>query len=108
MKIIYIVNGYPQSGKDTFVKYCKELIIGNVHSKSSIDRVKQIADICGWDGVKNDISRKMLSDMKSLLIKYFNMPFIELIKFVDLMEDDDVLFYMVREPDEIKKNSRLL
>ncbi len=104
-KYVFIINGYPQSGKDTFVKYCKEIIGKKVYLKSSIDNEKTIATICGWNGIKNDESRKMLSDlkkyMKALFKKYSIMYFVELDEFVETMKNDDILFYMVREPEEI-------
>ena len=59
MKKIYIVNGKPRSGKDTFAellgKHCR------VFKYSSVDKVKQIAAKCGWDGGKTDKDRRFRS-----------------------------------------------
>lgn len=37
------------------------------YNLSSIDLPKKMALLCGWDGVKNNDSRKFLSDLKDLI-----------------------------------------
>ena len=72
MKIICI-NGYPQSGKDTFVNFCYSF--GSIiQSYSTVDFVKKIAKECGWNGVKDLKSRKFLSDLKDILTEWDDIP----------------------------------
>ena len=72
-----------RSGKDTFAEYLNDFV--PTLKYSSIDKVKYIAKQCGWDGTKNEKSRKFLSDLKVLTSKFNNMP-------LD-----------IREPKEIEK-----
>ena len=67
--MIYIVNGFPGSGKTTFEKYVKLLVKDNiaVYTMSTIDIVKHIATGLGWDGVKTAADRKFLSNEINIL-----------------------------------------
>lgn len=81
---VVIVNGVAGSGKDKFVSYVKKLSDFKVENLSSIDRVKQIAESCfGWNGKKNDESRKMLSEMKKVWTDFNNGPFEIVTKKID-------------------------
>ncbi len=115
MKII-IVNGVASSGKDKFVSFFKDISNGDLRVKnySSIDRVKQIAEICfNWNGKKNDKSRRLLSEMKRVWTNYNDGPFnvINDKILTDLKHSEDkgkdtsvnIYFLHVREPDEILK-----
>ena len=102
---IIVINGTGGSGKDTFVEFCKEHVI--VFNHSSVDIIKQAASIMGWDGKKDDKSRKFLSDLKALVTEYNDGCFkhiVELVKeFTNVKEDDCILFLHIREPEEIKR-----
>lgn len=106
---IIIINGSGGSGKDTFVSYCQKeynaypdtIIVGNC---STVDGVKNIARMAGWDGNKTEKDRKFLSDLKVLLGEYNNYPnkavedAIELYGFYNVK----VVFVHCREPENIK------
>ena len=104
---VYIVNGMPGSGKTTFEDCCANHIHPKgCHILSTIDCVKEIAKTCGWDGRKDDKSRKFLSDLKDLLTNYNNLPFKVISKKVgDIARDDpeSAVFIDCREPNEIDK-----
>ncbi len=97
---VIVINGYPRSGKDEFVKIAKNIY--HVIQKSTVDTVKKVAKIFGWSGNKNKNSRKMLSDLKMFYTEYFNGPYIECI---DLISNSngvyDFVFLHIREPEEI-------
>jgi hypothetical protein len=63
---IVIINGSAETGKDKFVKIFKDKFENlRVKNISSVDKVKSVAEIAfGWNGKKDDKSRKILSDMK--------------------------------------------
>ena len=42
---------------------------------STVDKVKEIAAECGWDGVKSPKNRKFLSDLKDLLTEWGDVPY---------------------------------
>ena len=103
-KQIFITNGMARCGKDTFAKYLNEII--PTLKYSSIDKVKEIARLCGWDCGKTEKDRKFLSDLKLLTTDYSNMPF-EAIKskVTEFLNDDtyEIMLIDIREPNEIDK-----
>lgn len=112
MKII-IVNGYPQSGKDAFVDSCLEIMGVYARKRSTIDIVKEMAKIAGWNGKKSPENRKLLSDIKDLISAWNDVPFkyiknqIRLFKdylnSYDITDDNAALFVFSREPEEIQR-----
>ena len=91
-------------GKDTFAKYLNEII--PTLKYSSIDKVKEIAELCGWDGGKSEKDRKFLSDLKLLTSNYSDMAFNSVKKEVNIFLSDNlhkVLLIDIREPDEIER-----
>ena len=103
MKYIFVVNGLPHSGKTEFenmvAKYAKTEIL------SSVDFVKEVAKFAGWDGVKDDRGRLFLSQLKSIMTIYDDIPFKIMKKKVEEFKENDseILFLDIREIDEIKK-----
>ena len=64
---IIVINGYPESGKDTFVNLCKNIVGESfVKNISTVDFVKEVAMLCGWDGTKTPKNRKFLSDLNHI------------------------------------------
>ena len=62
------INGSNGSGKDTFVEFCLDYIHSaydniEVHNISTIDPVKNVAKVFGWDGVKDNKSRTFLVEL---------------------------------------------
>lgn len=107
-KQIYITNGVGGCGKDTFAKFLNELV--PVYKYSSIDRVKEIARHCQWDGGKTEKDRKFLSDLKLLLTEYNDLPFRDIKGRVDIFltwsQDTKVMLIDIREPAEIERAKR--
>lgn len=109
-KIVIAINGVGGVGKDTFCEYCAniadeyQILVKNI---SSVDQIKEIATILGWDGGKTTKDRKMLSDLKDLSTEYNDGPF-EWIKYNILKLDYDVLFVHIREIEEIDKVKRFV
>lgn len=102
-KLLIIINGQGRSGKDTICKItAKRYKVKNV---SAIDPVKKIAAEFGWRGEKDDKARKMLADLKQILIAYNDYPFNYIMKNVDefLGSDEQIMFAHIRESDEIEK-----
>lgn len=103
-KQVIIINGTGGSGKDTFVEYCSEF--AKVTNISSVDKEKEAAKILvGWNGEKDEKSRKLLVDLKKISIDYNDAPF----KYIQkkykefIMSNSKYLFIHIREIDEIKK-----
>ena len=103
MKNIIIINGYGGSGKDTFVEFVSKY--NKVYNFSSVDKVKEIAKIIGWNGEKDEKSRKFLSDLKKLTTDYNDMSFNSIKEAVNNFNssDNEIMFIHIREPEEIKR-----
>lgn len=93
-----------RSGKDTFAEYLNDFV--PTLKYSSIDKVKDIAKQCGWDGTKDEKSRKFLSDLKVLTSQFNDMPFQAIKTVVEQFKEDKekrILLIDIREPTEIEK-----
>ena len=108
-KKIIITNGTGGSGKDTFVSFCSEFV--NVLNVSTVDKVKEAAKILvGWNGEKDEVSRKLLSDLKKLSVEYNEAP----TKYIKYMADkfqlsgEHLMFVHIREVEEIEKAKNML
>lgn len=116
MKVIVIcVNGYPESGKTLFEDYCCEFCDYSL-KVSSIDYVKEVAKILGWDGEKTPETRKFLSDLKQVLIsapwddlplKSINNVINRKVRELQGVKGDLFVFCDVREPEELEKMKRV-
>lgn len=114
MKVI-VINGSCQVGKDKFVnifkdKY-KKLRVKNI---SSIDKVKSVAEIAfGWNGKKDEKSRKMLSDIKRSWAEFNDGPTKYIFEKINIDTEycieqnkkleNNIYFLHIREPEEIDK-----
>jgi len=112
---VLIINGHPRTGKDTFCDFA--IPYYNSVKYSSVDTVKEIATIMGWDKTKTPHNREMLSSLKDFTTKWFDMSFNEMIRLIDyenefnknplgsliIKNTTDFIFLMIREPKEIKK-----
>lgn len=72
---------------------------------SSVDIIKEVARRLGWNGEKDDKSRKFLSDLKDLSTQYSDAPLEYLTKEFNRVKDHDnvMLFMHIREPEEIQR-----
>lgn len=104
---IIVINGKGGVGKDTLVNFALEKYNGK--NISSIDLVKEIALKAGWNGVKDDRGRKLLSDLKKAFTDYGNMIESDLsLKTFDFLAHTikstipRILFVHIREPKMIQ------
>lgn len=108
MKNIFIINGFPTSGKNEFTKFCKEILEEKYKEQgtvctSIVDATKDMAYEMGlWDGGKTPSERKFLSGLKDLLDDYCDYSFDALQNY---LKDDDIdfLFIDMREPFDIER-----
>lgn len=103
--LVYVLNGSGGSGKDTFVDMCKLFTTKKIMHISTITLIKTAAQILGWNGEKNELSRKFLSDLKDLSTKAFDTSFRYIEEQLYKAEDNsiDYVFIDCREPEEIKR-----
>jgi hypothetical protein len=105
MKRVIIINGYGTCGKDKFVKlFARKLSLDKeLVNISTVDGVKEISKLMGWDGKsKTEKDRQLWSDVKAAMTKYNDGIFTNMINIID-ESDDDFFFVHCREPKEIQK-----
>jgi len=103
MKQIIVINGQGGVGKDTFI----ELLAGGklkIINVSSVDGIKELARMVGWNGAKEERDRKFLSDLKILTSNYCGFSEYYLIKKAKefLESENDLMFVHIREPFYIR------
>ena len=103
---IIIINGNGGVGKDTFIRVLSSVFRDvDIWSYSTIDKVKEIAKMIGWDGVKDEKGRKLLADLKSLCDSYNDMTFKDMKQAVSEFKNSygTLLFIHIREPHNIDR-----
>ena len=102
-KQVFIINGSGGVGKDTFISLLDYR--ATVINFSSVDKVKEVAKVIGWNGDKTDKGRKLLHDLKILCADYNDMPFNSMKdKYKDFLKGSaHFLFLHIREPEEIER-----
>lgn len=100
-KLTVVINGRGGVGKDTMCEFVAEAY--RTRNVSSVTPIKEIAKQCGWNGQKDDRSRKFLSDLKQLLTDYNDYPNQYIVnehqKFLE--SDEQVMFVHIREGEQI-------
>lgn len=102
-KVAIVINGSGGVGKDTLCELAaKHFKVKNI---SSITPIKEVAALCGWDGSKDDKSRKFLADLKNLCVEYNNYPTLWALREYEefLTSEDEIMFVHIREGEEIAK-----
>lgn len=80
MKVL-VINGHAESGKSTFVKFCKQHKLADVYEFSMVDAAKAMARIIDWDeSKKENKDRNFLSNLKDLIDEYNDGSY-EYVKF---------------------------
>ena len=102
-KAVLVINGQGGVGKDALCEIAEKHF--KVKNISSITPIKEIATLCGWDGKKDDRSRKFLADLKQLSVEYNDYPTLWAAKRYEefLLSDEQIMFVHIREPEEIRK-----
>ena len=105
-KVAIVINGAGGVGKDTLCDLAAKHF--KVYNMSTIMPIKDIAAQCGWDGSKDDKSRKFLADLKKLTVEYNDYPTLwALERYREfLLSENEVMFMHIREPEEIAKYVR--
>ncbi len=112
MKRFFIINGEAQTGKDTFVSLCQDVVKTAINESdviwnySMVDKIKQIAKECGWDGEKTPEARKFLSDLKDLCDEFAQTSYKSVKDKVDEFLKSptaEILFIHAREPKDIER-----
>ena len=73
---------------------------------SSVAKIKDVAVALGWNGEKDEKSRKFLSDLKFLSTEYNDFPYGCIKKRINEFLNDDIhefMFVHIREPHDIER-----
>jgi len=115
----FIINGSAGVGKDTFVEIFSDCLVNYkniiVNNISTVSYIKGIArDSFGWNDVKDEKGRRLLSDLLDADIKYQNGPFKRVTSYIDKFKMMNIPTYKIinfihcREPLEIDKYKNAL
>ncbi|MBR3599865.1 MAG: hypothetical protein IKL53_08290 [Lachnospiraceae bacterium] len=106
-KKVIVLSGEATSGKTTFCNAMNKRYKTMVYE--IVEPVKEVALQLGWDGVKDEKGRKLLSDIKMALTEYDNIPVKNILsKYSEFVESDyELLIIQMREPEEIKIVKRI-
>ena len=102
MPKVIVINGSGAVGKSTFISLCHE-IDPRVIETSTVDFVKEIALQAGWDGIKDQRGRRLLSDIKDALKRYDDIPNKKIDEFIQ-SHPDNIIFVNAREPNHADEN----
>lgn len=102
-KVTIVINGVGGCGKDTLISFLNDIYC--VKNVSSIDPIKKIASVLGWNGEKDEKSRKFLSDLKKITTDYNEYTLNYVLKEQEdfLSSEYEIMFVHIREPEEIAK-----
>lgn len=100
MSKVIIINGAGGVGKSTFVSLCHE-IDSRVIETSTVDFVKEIALQAGWNGIKDEIGRRFISDLKDAMEHYHDIPNQKIDEFIQ-SHPNNIIFVNAREPHNIQ------
>lgn len=104
MSKIVVISGSNGVGKDTFVKYIKELYpFGQIINVSTVDKVKTAARELGWDGNKDEKGREFLSELKFFASQYYPITINTVREAMAANQRASCIFVHCREVEEIEK-----
>lgn len=106
-KRVVVINGYAESGKDSFVELANQFV--NLKNYSSVDEIKSFLYHIGWNGEKDNKTRNFICELKKMLTAYNDYPFKCLKKEYEAFKKDStyvLLFFHIREPKEIERAVR--
>lgn len=102
-KLVIVINGKGGVGKDALCASLAERY--KVKNISAITPIKEIASQYGWNGEKDDRSRRFLSELKRIFADYNDLPTRYLVdEYKSFLESDgEFLCVHIREKEEIEK-----
>lgn len=102
-KVTVVINGVGGVGKDTLIKYISDFYV--VKNVSSITPIKNIASVIGWNGEKDEKSRKFLADLKKLTSDFndYTLKYVLDEQKSFLSGPEEIMFVHIREAEEIQK-----
>lgn len=102
-KLVIVINGRGGVGKDTLCDSLRTTY--RVTNISAITPIKEIAQKNGWNGEKDEVSRRFLANLKRVFIEYNDLPNRYLLgeyeKFT--VNEMEILCVHIREKDQIEK-----
>jgi len=102
---VIVINGFPGSGKDTFVEFIQDHHPAEIFNIHSSDYIKKVAkEKFNWDGIKDEKGRKLLAELMNVSQEYNDGIFQQNKEEIkDLLVLHYAGFIHVREKEEIFK-----
>lgn len=102
-KLVIVINGKGGVGKDALCDALKSKY--KVKNVSTITPIKEIARQNGWNGQKDERSRRFLAELKRVFSEYNDLPTKYSLEEYDLFlnDENDIMLVHIRESDQIDK-----
>ncbi len=110
--LVLVINGKPESGKDAFAGIIKKMFSNKttyINNISTVDNIKFLAKYhFGWDGIRDEKGRRLLSDLKDASTRYNLGPFLTVTGIIDTFnktynEINNIWIIHSREPEDIQR-----
>lgn len=102
---IFVINGFPGAGKDTFVDFCIEAWEG-VYQLWTSTPAKEAFKLLGWNGEKTPEARNGLAWTMDIAERLFDSSFSHIKKELEKIQkerSDAIVFIHCREPENIRR-----
>lgn len=103
MRYIFIINGFPRSGKDVFCDILNEISDIPIFTTSWVEKIKLIAPGYGWDGKKDLKGRKLLADLADKKNELCFDFVVDKEKMISLVKDEFIYCIHARRPKDIQR-----
>jgi len=116
MEVVVVINGLGGSGKSQFctdcIEYCKNIRGVKAYEFSTIDYIKTVARVVGWNGKKDEKGREFLHNLKIAFERFNDYPNIDCLNNIKGLTEKkpktlNICFVNIREAYNIENFKKM-